>query len=420
MKKPVIRLTAAFLATVILAVLLLLLGACLPQEPIDANVLKSAEKMVQQGDYPVMADHSFASILDYFTDSLILAESKATTISQWETIFTNPLYQHGDRTLVEHLYNYAQNSDLEPTKFYTQYWMGFRPIMRLMLSFLDYYQILRYVALGFFVLFTAAICSVSKHTNAKTAFLFALSIIFVRPHVIAVSLQFSFVFLIAFGAMLLVPWIHKHPKWESLFFLELGIVTMYFDFYTVPFVTFGLPMIYLYLLREQDGHHIGVKQVLKSTMLWGIGYVGMWIAKLLLTSLLTPASGLGTGFTAFAERIGITKMAGFESYYNPMKSLYTVALSLFSDEQGKLMLALAIVVTFACLFIRFLRVKPGIRQFFRHIELVIIAMIPVIWFMVAAQPTANHHWFQYRSIAVSFWAGFAYLQYLLKAPTVSK
>ena len=45
--------------------------------------------------------------------------------------------------------------------------------------------------------------------------------------------------------------------------------------------------------------------------------------------------------------------------------------------------------------------------------LLMIAALPIIWFMVAAQPTGNHHWFQYRGIAVTFWAGFLYLQYLL-------
>lgn len=413
MKKAAIRYTAAFMASVLLAVLLLLIGACLPQAPIDANVLKSAEGMVLQGDYPVIADQSFASMLDCYTDALILGESKATTISQWQTIFTNPLYQHVEGNAVDQLYDYALNGGQEPTRYYVQYWMGFRPVIRLMLTYLDYYQILRYVAFGFFVLFAAVICSVAKHTNTKTAFFFALSIILVRPHVVAVSLQFSCIFLITFLSMLLVPWVHKHPKWTGLFFLELGIATMYFDFYTVPVLSFGLPVIYLYLLQAQDGKPSGIKDILKYFLIWGAGYVGMWIAKLLLTSLLTQADGLGTGFSAFSGRIGITKTPGMESYYNPLKALITVAMSLYSDQQGKLLMALAVVVVFGFLAVRFLKAKPGISGILRHKELILIAMIPVIWFMAAAQPTVNHHWFQYRGIAVSFWAAFVYLQHLL-------
>ena len=65
------------------------------------------------------------------------------------------------------------------------------------------------------------------------------------------------------------------------------------------------------------------------------------------------------------------------------------------------------------LAVRFLKVKPGLSGILRNKELILIALIPVIWFMAAAQPTVNHHWFQYRGIAVSFWAAFVYLQHLL-------
>ena len=44
--------------------------------------------------------------------------------------------------------------------------------------------------------------------------------------------------------MLLIPWLHRHGKWEGLFFMEVGMLTMYFDFYTVPLVTLGFPLLY--------------------------------------------------------------------------------------------------------------------------------------------------------------------------------
>ena len=90
MKKTMLQHSGAFLITVFLAVLLLLLGACLPQAPIDRHVRSSAEVMARERDYPVMADRSFASILDYVTDALILMESKSTSIADPETILPIP------------------------------------------------------------------------------------------------------------------------------------------------------------------------------------------------------------------------------------------------------------------------------------------------------------------------------------------
>lgn len=416
MKKTLLRHSAAFLITVLLAVALLLLGACLPQTPIDRHVRTSAEIMVQEGDYPVMADKSFASILDYVTDALILMESKSTSIAEPDTIFTNPQFQYPqeeDSTVLD-LYQYSVDPDPAPTKYYVHYWMGFRPVMRLLLCFFDYYQILRYTAVAFFVLLAAVMCSVANRAGTRTAFLFALSIIFIRPHVAAVSLQFSCCFFLAFLAMLLVPRIHRNPGWESLFFLELGILTQYFDFYTTPILTFALPMTYLYILRYQSGEKCSCLHVLKEFGIWFAAYVLMWLAKLTLTSLFTPVNALAQGFASFSGRIGIQKVSGMESYYNPIAALRSVFVSLYSDPAGKLVLFAAVAVTFILLLVRFLRDKHQMIELLNHWQLLLIAALPVIWFIVAAQPTANHHWFQYRSIAASFWAGFVYLQYLLQ------
>lgn len=413
MKKSLLRHTGAFLLSVILAVVFLLLGACLPQMPIDESVRRSAAIMVEEGAYPVMADRSYASMLDRVTDALILMESKTTTISQWETIFTNPQFQYetGDSP-VDDLYAYVNDPNPEPSKLYVQYWMGFRPVIRLLLCFLDYYQILRYTAFLFFVLLAAVICSVSNHTDVKTAFLFALSMILVRPHVVSVSLQFSCCFFIAFLAMLLVPKIHQNAKWESLFFLELGILTQYFDFYTTPILTFVLPMTYLYILQAQECFAPGLKQVGTNTLSWSAGYGLMWLAKLVLTSLLTGANGLSAGFASFAGRVGIEKTAGMEDYYSPMAAIRTVAVSLYSDQKGKIILFVAAAVFLLFLLARFSREKHSSKDLFSHRNLLILAALPIVWFVAAAQPTANHHWFQYRSIAATFWAGFAYLQFL--------
>jgi len=416
MKKSILQHTIAFLLSVVLAVGLLLLGACLPQGPIDRNIQESAAQMLRDGDYPQMADKSYASILDYVTDSLILAESKATTISQWETIFTNPQYQYPqeDDSTIQDFYQYSIDPNPEPSRFYVQYWMGFRSIVRLLLCSLDYYQILRYTAVVFFVLFAAAMCSVARHAGTRSAFLFALSIIFVRPHVVAVSLQFSCCFFIAFAAMLAVPWLHRNQKWESLFFLELGILTQYFDFYTTPILTFALPMIYLYLLRQRNSISTTGKALGINALSWSAGYGLMWLAKLVLTTVFTNVNAIGQGFASFSGRIGIEKVSGMESMYNPIAALRSVFVSLYSDPAGKLVLFCGVFIALIVLMTQFIRGKHQPKELLHNWQLLVLAALPVIWFMAAAQPTANHHWFQYRGIAASFWAGFLYLQLLLQ------
>lgn len=416
MKHSFFRHTTAFILSVLLAVVFLFLGACLPQAPIDSNICSSAAAMLEDGSYPYMADRSHASLLDRTTDALILGESKAMSSRQWETVFTNPqfIYDNEEGSAVYDFWLYSQDPDPQPAKFYVHYWMGFRPVIRLLLSFLDYHQILRYTAVVFFVLLAAVICSIADNVNTKAAFLFALSIIFIRPHVVSVSLQFSSCFLIVLPAMLVVPWIYRKKQWETIFFLELGILTQYFDFYTTPIITFALPMTYLYLLRNRDRIPNMLKDIGFNALYWSAGYGLMWLAKLALTTAFTDVNAFAQGFSSFGERVGIEKVSGLESLYSPIAALRSVAVSLYSDQDGKLILLAAIVLTAALLLYRFLHDRHTVRDLLPNWLLLLIAALPVLWFIIAAQPTANHYWFQYRGICASFWAGFVYLQLLFQ------
>jgi hypothetical protein len=99
-------------------------------------------------------------------------------------------------------YDHYQKADV--FYFYSRYWMGFRATLRFLLSFVNYYQLKRYLSFAFFALYAALISSISRRTTATIGFLFAISIILVRPYIIGASLQFSSCFFIAFLGMLLV------------------------------------------------------------------------------------------------------------------------------------------------------------------------------------------------------------------------
>ena len=114
--------------------------------------------------------------------------------------------------------------------------------------------------------------------------------------------------------------------------MEVGMITMYFDFYTVPLITFGLPMIYLCLMFLEREKPIRIKWVLKRFAAWMAGYGLMWIAKLTLTSALTPVNALVQGFGAFAERVGIQKEESLTNYYSVETASKAVGEVIFSFE----------------------------------------------------------------------------------------
>lgn len=229
----------------------------------------------------------------------------------------------------------------------------------------------------------------------------------------ATSMQLSCCFFLAFGAMLLIPWLRRHEKWEGLFFMELGMLTMYFDFYTVPLVTVGFPLLYLCVLKQQEGVTVSWKRLLRNMTSWLLGYGFMWIAKLALTSLMTSQNALKHGFHSFISRVGIQKDAALTKFYSVEAAFEGVRKAVFSDEVGAAVYLLCAGVILIMVLYKVLRGHVSVVQLRDAAPYLIFAAMPLVWFVITKQPVAIHYFFQYRSIALTHWGAGVFLHYLL-------
>jgi len=398
------------LATVLLCLLLLIAAAFLPQSRILRNVKISADMISAEGVEPVCWDYMGASQLDTVSETLILMHSCETNKSDLSSVLTNPRIACSEN-VIDSLQAYKQSDSPEIVEHYVRYWMGFRPFVRLLLTVFHYWQIRRYLTIAAYTLFATVICSVAKWVDIKSAFLFALSIILIRFNIVCQLLQYSVCFLLAFCAMLLVPWLSTRKRYEGLFFMELGMLTMYLDFYTTPIITFGLPLIYLNLLYVKRNEALSWKQTAKDAALWMIGYGGMWISKLVLTTLFTDIDAIRNGFLSFFQRVGIQKVESLSECYNAIGALKKVAwVSTGWPDKAGIKVAgavLAVVVLFAV--IQFLRSRQPLKALKDHVLFLVIACLPILWFVAAAQPTYIHAYFQYRGIVVALWGCMVYV-----------
>lgn len=410
---------AAFCITVFLAVMLLIIAAFLPQTAIQNHVAESIPIISRDVDNHYLFDNSVGSKIDVGTDLMMLCTSLTTSDRYLGSILTNPVYSYDDVVGWENddewIAKLAYDMPPDDVWYYARYWMGFRVVLRMALTLFTYAQIKRYLSFLFLCLFAAAVCSVSKHANSRIAFFFALSIILIRPHVMATSMQLTSCFLIAFAAMLLIPWLHHHEKWEALFFMEVGMITMYFDFYTVPLVTMGFPLMYLYILKQEKAVSVPVSNLFRNMTAWFMGYGFMWIAKLVLTSLLTSVNALSQGFESFFSRVGIEKDAELTEYYSVEAAFEGVRKAVFSDEVGAAVYLVCAGVILAVVLYKMLRGRITFENFQNAVPYLFFAGIPVVWFVITKQPVAIHYYFQYRTIALTHWAAGVFLHYLLPA-----
>ena len=407
--RKIIRYGSCFLATVLLCMTLLIAAAFAPQDAVDKNVAESSKALLEEPLYPRVVDQTYGSRLDNFTDAQILMQSKSMSSQQLDSVLTNPRFVYDSKNPVESLYDYVNDDDPEPSMYYTRYWMGFRAIVRWLLTFLNYYQIKRYLEFVLFALLALAVSSVAKNLGTKQAMAFALSVFMIRPYVVGQSLQFSTCFLLAFVGVILVPFIHRNPKYETLFFMELGMLTMFFDFYTTPVITFGLPMIYLYLLRMYSGMENGLKKIGRNALAWFLAYVVMWITKMALTEIFTTAQGWYSGFLSVSIWFGLGEHRKEDGLYSPREAFVKLWDCITSDSDGAMIIQIGIAVIAVWLIVCLICRKVSLKNCRQGVGILLIGALPLIWFAVTAEPTRIHFWFQYRSLVVVYWAIGAYL-----------
>ena len=373
--------------------LLLYAAAWIPDGSVRANAEISAAQLLSKSE-TVTDNGRMAYIMDYNTDAIMMMESVTLDRREPLSVWLNPMVWLGETMQRDSFAAFCAGA--EPNTFYVRYWMGYRLLYRPLLTAFSYDSITWVLSLIFLSLSVLALTGIAGKRGAPTAAAFGLSLALVNPLVVAHSPQFASCFLLCFAALL---WLLKRGGRVSLplFFCGVGTMTQFFDFYTAPVVTLGIPLLLCVEMEHEDVRRLG--GVLRAVADWLYGYVGMWIVKLTLTTLFTPVNGLENGLVSLRGRLDLTQVRD-GAQYSAGKALRAVWETVFPGGLAlPALLLLAIALVFALLYL--IRVKDRGKRDAALAELC-VSMLPIVWFSVAAQPTCIHAWFQYRGICVSF------------------
>lgn len=238
-----------FIVVLTICTLLLFASQYLPQEPIDRHVSESVDRLEFEGPYAYILDGRKSAMLDNYTDAIILTVCRSSHSGNPMSFLTNPMFDGADP--IGSLAKFCREG-AEPDGHYVRYWLGFRIFLRPLLELFSLRGI-RFFTLGaLFCLSLLAMLSVYKNVSFPAALAFGLSILLIRPYVMSRCMQFACCPLIAVSAMLFIPWVVRKQQRCLPFFMVVGMVTMFFDFYTVPVLTFGMPMIYMLSVLAND------------------------------------------------------------------------------------------------------------------------------------------------------------------------
>lgn len=407
-----LRIGAAALA----GVLLLTIAFSLPVGKLEENMTRSAAVLRSEGDYPSAVPWAF-SRLDSFTDAMILMnsgnEGEGTALERAMSVYRGCFDNSKEPDPNESIGRHYLDGETYLKQFaYPRYWHGYILLIRPLLAVTDYSGIRILNGICQTALAVCMIWLLIKKGKKNFILPYLLAVGMLMPLALAMSLQYSpCYYLLTFGSMAMVRWGEEnYEKAYPLIFLYLGIGTAFFDFLTYPVAVFGVPAVWLLVMRREDGTEKNLADLFKAGLIWVMGYALMWASKWVLASLLTERNVVMDALGAVLNRT-----VGTEPETILHHSLfYVIRINITSFLKTPVFPA--VIVYAAVLAVLRVRRKAH-RQAFRAnaallLPYFLLALLPFAWHVFAASHSDIHFYFTNKITVVCVFAALCGLQSL--------
>lgn len=375
----------------------------IPQDWMREQFLASYDSFEQEGKYATVIKGEASSQLDNFTDALMLGTAY---YNDEENIFKNamlaPRIKHQDNNPTASLLKYMESLSDESIDglkkvTYERYWHGYLTFLKPMLCFFNYSEIRISNMFVQLLLLMCIICLLYKRIP-NYVLPFTLGILILTPVVLPLSLQFSACFYISVIAGIVLLWKEEKivGKYESLYFLIIGMCTSYFDLLTYPIVTFAFPMLILIAMKRQEWQK-SVREEFVYGFCWCIGFVVQWAGKWILGSVIANENIIKNAADQINYRSGVGQDL---TYFRVLKA----NIDVFFCNKFYLFLWLIFALIMIYQLIQGITDAKMKKMIKLNIPFIIVALIPFIWYFITKNHAYEHFWFASRNLAVSVFA----------------
>ena len=185
----------------------------------------------------------------------------------------------------------------------------------------------------------------------------------------------------------------------GIVFFIVGSFTSFVDLFTTPLITLGIPLLVYFLLKQKNEETSGKKQVLeliKLSVLWGIGYGLTWFAKWAIVDIIYQRGIIKDAIEQILFRTVSTNNDPLLTDTQLQKQYIAYYLGDYLDKA-----LLAIIVVFIVITIIKNRKKKIKINVVNIIPFIIIMLYPIIWYFAVKQHTLKHFFFAGRIILLS-------------------
>lgn len=281
---------------------------------------------------------------------------------------------------------------------YTRYWHGYVSVLRPLMLMFNYIEVRMINGLGQLILMLALAFLIWREKGIRYVAMLVTSYMLLMPTALSMSLQYTWVFYIAFlGTLVLLKKrsFFTEKSRYLFFFMSLGMLTSYFDLLTYPLVTWGIPLIWWIVMDSSEQREsFWVKRVVCSGLGWIVGYAFMWVMKWALASLVLGQNVFQTAINEVFFLSGTLT----EKEYSQFSRFEAIYINWKHYEYKVYAMLLAVWLAW---WIYKCSVQGGWKRDSRRYAYLLIGFSSVVWYLVLANHTQVHHFFTYRIFAVS-------------------
>ncbi len=399
LKNKIAYTIVVILASAVVGYLLLVLAYLLPVDRIRDNIEVSFSIQRTESDRYDWAPNIMSSSLDGFTDSIMLNMAAfksdrgafvdaADNICVWDDDL--------EGSTVDILSNHVLNKNEGASDFhYGRYWHGHLLYLKPLLMFLSVADIRFLLMVVEFSLTVWLLILIHSKLGVAKTIVYGLGILLLNPISTSLCMQYADIYMITVVAGL---WIVSKSEnidndyWKV--FVWIGIFTAFFDLLTYPLVGLGFNLILCVLLSKKDVV-AKIKMIIVSSILWAVGYAGMWMEKWIIQSLFSKNSIVAAIQQVLLRTGGDTS----SSRYTANNSIFNAIIanvSLMMSRPVKLICLIVVIVLLALVISK----KCSVVKPINVLPLACIACLPLGWCIVVREHSALHAFFTHRIIAI--------------------
>ncbi|RDY23285.1 hypothetical protein CHF27_009070 [Romboutsia maritimum] len=388
----------------------------IPNKRIRWHVGESLEQFQTEGIYPRVLSTSVANQLDNFTDAWMLNLALAAdNNSPIKSALENPhtiVGRPGENDKIQNLEKSITMPGHTTKESYSRYWHGYLTILRPLLLFFSYSEIRFINTCVLFLLFMTVSYLLKKKLDLKIMLSFFLSMMLVMFSIVPLSLQFSSMFYVMFIAMITVLLLYEkidENKLSVYLFFIIGSVASFLDLLTVPLITLGIPLTtYILLIQKSKKNKLrsgmsNLLEIIKSSIIWALGYGIVWASKWVIASLVLKQNVIKDAISQILVR---TSATGSKEVLTTMDVIKFNWELIFNDFTMKIFVV--ILVIWVVMMILF---RKDIEMIIKCLPILLIGLMPFVWYAVLKNHSQLHCWFTYRNLSVTVFSIISFMMY---------